>query len=399
MTSLNLRPGKLPQVINLPSSKSYANRALILAALEKKSTVLLNIPEADDVRFLIEALRKIGLKIDLETQKLRVLNSFPECEKNLSDSSITLDVGEGGTTARFLAVFLALGQKAYTLNLGTRLAKRPWNELIEKLQQLGAKANLEGNQLFIQGPLRIPEILEIDCALTTQVATAFQLALASFGTLIKPLNLKSSESYWLMTQEIIKTLKEGGPYSIPLDWSSASYPLVFGALKQEIFFPGLYPDPLQADSKLYSILDRMGAVTLTKEGMTIKPGQLQGSLKLNCEDCLDLVPALVFYLCHIEGVHELNGLENLIHKESDRLDEVFKLMEKIKIKSSKTISSLVIHGKANLQVEAMNFVLPDDHRMVMTAALFLRLHSGGTLSPASAVSKSFPSFFQLMIND
>ena len=210
MTSLNLRPGKLPQVINLPSSKSYANRALILAALEKKSSVLLNIPEADDVRFLIEALRKIGLKIDLETQKLRVLNSFPECEKNLSDSSITLDVGEGGTTARFLAVFLALGQKAYTLNLGTRLAKRPWSELIEKLQQLGAKANLEGHQLYIQGPLRIPEKLEIDCALTTQVATAFQLALASFGTLIKPLNLKSSESYWLMTQEIIKTLKEGG---------------------------------------------------------------------------------------------------------------------------------------------------------------------------------------------
>jgi 5-enolpyruvylshikimate-3-phosphate synthase len=40
--------------------------------------------------------------------------------------------------------------------------------------------------------------------------------------------------------------------------------------------------------------------------------------------------------------------------------------------------------------------LPDDHRMIMSAALFLRFHQGGSVSPAEAVEKSYPEFFSLI---
>jgi 3-phosphoshikimate 1-carboxyvinyltransferase len=231
------------------------------------------------------------------------------------------------------------------------------------------------------------------------VATAFQLALAFQGTVIKPTQLESSESYWNMTKAMVDIFNSTDSYKIPLDWSSASYPLVFGALKQEIFFPQLHLDPLQADSKLLVILDKMDAITQKEEGIYVKPGKQQGDLNFDCSDCLDLVPALVFYLCHIQGVHELTGLENLVHKESDRLGELYRLMLKFNIQCFKTSHSLKIYGSSSLKLTSTDLIFPEDHRLVMTGALFLRFHAGGSVAPASAVSKSFPHFFYLMLRD
>ncbi len=399
MASLDLKPGGLPTKIELPSSKSYANRAIILAALKNKVITLSNVPKADDVTLLIQALERVGVNFEENNHQLKVLNTFPDCEKETPTLIDSIYVGEGGTTARFLAVLLALGQRPYTLKLGPRLSKRPWKELVDKLNELGARVELKSDQLFIQGPLKLPREIEINCLETTQVATAFQLALAFQGTVIKPTQLESSESYWKMTKVMVEIFNSADSYKIPLDWSSASYPLVFGALKQEIFFPELHPDPLQADSKLLMILDQMGAITHKEEGIYIKPGKRQGAIKFDCSDCLDLVPALVFYLCHIQGVHELTGLENLVHKESDRLGELYSLMLKFNIQCFKTSHSLKIHGLCDLKLAPTDLVFPEDHRLVMTGALFLRLHAGGSLAPASAVSKSFPHFFNLMLRD
>jgi 3-phosphoshikimate 1-carboxyvinyltransferase len=399
MASLNLKAGGLPIKIDLPPSKSYANRAIILAALQKKIITLSNLPQADDVTLLIQALQEVGLKFEEKNHQLKVLNSFPDCEKGNSINIEPIYVGEGGTTARFLAVMLALGQRAYTLKLGPRLSKRPWKELVDKLNELGARVELQSDQLFIQGPIKLPREIEINCLETTQVATAFQLALAFQRTVIKPTQLNSSESYWKMTKAMVEIFNSTDSYKIPIDWSSASYPLVFGALKQEIFFPELHPDSLQADSKLLMILDKMGAITHKEKGIYIKPGKRQGDIKFDCSDCLDLVPALVFYLCHIQGVHELTGLENLVHKESDRLGELYSLMLKFNIQCLRNSHSLKIHGLCDLKLDPTDLIFPDDHRLVMTGALFLRLHAGGSVAPASAVSKSFPHFFNLMLID
>jgi proton glutamate symport protein len=78
-----------------------------------------------------------------------------------------------------------------------------------------------------------------------------------------------------------------------------------------------------------------------------------------------------------------------------------------------TISGIIEHigPKSFFEAAAQNDVLqivffaivfaialaqvPADHRLVMTAALFLRAHNGGRLPHPDAVRKSFPNFFNL----
>lgn len=393
MKTLKVNAGLLPSIIHLPPSKSYANRALILAALVPKRFTIKNMPQASDVTFLVSALKQVGLNLKEEGGQVVIHNSFPECEIN---GGSEIQIGEGGTTARFLASLLLLGSQPYTLILGKRLKERPWGEFIKLANNMGAMARLEENKLTLQGPVKNSKIIEIDCSETTQFASGFQLAMAYNGTEVVPLNLASSKSYWEMTKFMIKSFKEYQEFMIPMDWSSASYPLAFAALKQNIFFPGLKFDPYQADSKFFSILNTIDAIQETPEGIRVKPVSEKMDFNLEVSDCLDLVPALTFFLSHVEGTHILSGVKNLVHKESDRLSELLKLLEEFGFKANSDGLILQIEGSSSLRGSLVNLELPDDHRIVMTGGLFLRYHQGGTISPASAVDKSFPDFFKLL---
>jgi 3-phosphoshikimate 1-carboxyvinyltransferase len=393
MQNLRINPGPLPSTIHVPTSKSYANRALILSALKSGKMTLHNVPKASDVTFLIDGLKKIGLQIEIHGSSATILNEFPACE---IPSGSEIYIGEGGTTGRFLACLLALGHAPYTLILGPRLKERPWIEFVSLINQMGATARLHENRLFIQGPVRFPDLLEIDCSQTSQIASGFQLATAFTKVSVVPKNLETSLSYWKMTQEMVQQFKNKTEYNIPLDWSSASYPLVFGAIKQEIHFPDLKPDPFQADSKLFEILKKLNAIKETSNGIQTIPNTTRMNLEVDASDCLDLVPALVFLMCHVQGEHRLFNLENLAYKESDRLTELMKLMTALGFNYSLDGSTLKIDGNLTQSTDEVSLVLADDHRIVMTGALFLRFHKGGWISPARAVEKSFPHFFDLM---
>src|SRR5687768_7350158 len=156
MSTLQISKGSLPRIVKVPPSKSYANRALILAALKESPVTISNLPEASDVTFLVQALEKIGLRIKSQNAELTIETSFPQCESN----DVTIDVGEGGTTARFLSALLLSGRKRYTLKLGNRLKERPWSEFIHNVKALGASAEMKDDLLILQGPVKAPSTLE-----------------------------------------------------------------------------------------------------------------------------------------------------------------------------------------------------------------------------------------------
>ena len=376
----------------VPPSKSYANRALILAALINKPFKLSHLPSATDVTILIDCLKKVGLNIVEDQSSVEILNSFPECET----AEVELSVGEGGTTARFLATMLLLGKNPYRLILGTRLKDRPWREFIQLVQKLGGKAELNENVLTVQGPVKLPAILEVDASKTTQFATAFQLLSVRTKTQVKPTQMESSQSYWAMTQKLVEELPKLNFYTIPADWSSASYPLAFASLNHTIVFPGLSPDNFQADSKFYDLLKEFGCIEQTSTGIVVHLLKHHHNVRFDVSDALDLVPTLGYYLSHIEGENELSGIENLDHKESDRLGEVIGLLKKFERETSTDGHSLYIKGKKERTKTSQDLILPDDHRMIMVASLFLLHHGGGSVAPAEAINKSYPDFFQLI---
>lgn len=391
MQSLELKNGKLKTRIEVPPSKSYANRALILSAIKQNSPKLLNLPDATDVTFLLSALKAIGLIVIEDKASVQFTNFFPQCEKK---SDVEIDVGEGGTTARFLACMLLLGRARYTLILGNRLKHRPWDDFITLARQLGAQADLNENRLIIQGPAAFPSELRIDCSRTTQFATGFQLISDVTKSHVIPVNMNSSLSYWRMTEKLVNEMKDVSSFSVPLDWSSASYPMAFAALNHMIMFPGLSQDDLQADSKFLTVLQKLGCIDIRPEGIQVSPVKTNEPIQIDVSDCLDLVPTLGYFLSHLEGEHELTGIANLIHKESDRLTEVIKLLNCFGRKAWTSDGKLFIQGDASRLQTKRTLLLPDDHRMVMTGTLFLLHHGGGVISPAEAVAKSYPDFFK-----
>ena len=50
--------------VNIPGSKSYANRALVIAALAKGTTTLDNLPSCDDTKYMLEAIKTLGAKVE-----------------------------------------------------------------------------------------------------------------------------------------------------------------------------------------------------------------------------------------------------------------------------------------------------------------------------------------------
>lgn len=397
MKTYSISSGPIKSEIILPRSKSFANRLLILAALSQKETVIEHLPEVDDVKFLLESLKTLGVKHKAHQETHYLLGSFPLCLS--AQSPIILDVGEGGTTARFLAALVALDHRQYHLQMSGKLAQRPWEELTEALRSLGARVELKESSLLIQGPVSFKDkTLKVSAKRSTQFASALKLAYSNYVEVI-PEDLLASISYWKMTEDLVEKFKVSRHFTVPVDWSGASYPMCFAALTGEAFFPGLHYDTHQADSKLFDILNKLGAIKSSCEnGITVTEiKNRKHSLKINVEDCLDLTPSLAFLLAHIEGKHELTGVSNLIHKESDRLSEIRTLLKSFSKKTSydEKSDTLVIEGDLLKLSSPQNIQTAPDHRLVMSASLFLKYHAGGTISHPEAVDKSFHSFFKV----
>lgn len=395
--NLGLEPGGITPVVNLPRSKSYANRYLILAARHGAGAVVRCLPQSDDVALMLKAFQVIGLRLRIEDDSTFFSNAFPACE-SAGEEIINIDVGEGGTTARFLLALLSTGKRRYRLNLCGRLAERPWQELLDALALAGARLSRGEGWITVQGPVVLTQLpREVSAARSTQFATALQLAFAKDGIEMRPDGLTSSQPYWDLTQFCVESFRKGHVVSVPLDWSSAAYPICFSAVTSHpIFVPDLKPDAHQADAVLASYLEERGALSITAEGIRVKGLANRLPLNVDVRHCLDLVPALAFLAAHLDGPSVLNGVGGLVHKESDRLAAVTQLLSDCGVSCRHVRDALHIQGSLT-HLNSCLLNLPADHRIVMTAALFLRAHSGGTLTHAQAVAKSYPDFFRLFL--
>lgn len=373
-----------------PSSKSYANRALFLASLKEPGVTIKNLPVSEDVTFFINALKSLGLDIVQKNDSITFNSTF----SNTNPSNNKVFLGEGGTTIRFITVLLASLGGEYKLEVESRFLKRPIEDLKEVLLKGGVKLEIKNNIINISGKLDPAFEYEVDCSKTTQVGSAFlmleKLKRVSKANLI---NLKSSQKYVEMTNAI--SFKND--YVVPVDFSSLSYFVVWALHMQDILIKNVGEiDNLQADSKLFNILDELNvSYLINKDGLKITKTDISGSLEIDCSECLDLVPSLAFLFAYSQGSFTLKRLENLRYKESNRLEEIIKTLEVFNISHELDGDTLVIHGAKDNLTNKTNINCSFDHRIVMMNALFLKYNNGGELNSSSAVDKSFGNFFKI----
>src|SRR5215467_8399311 len=122
-------------VVDLPGSKSYTNRALLVAALASGRSEISQALCSDDTRYMHRALQ-VKVEAD-EAARTFVVDGaggrFPASEA-------TLEIGNAGTAARFLTAAVALGRGTYVIDGSPAMRKRPIQPLLDGLKALGVDA-------------------------------------------------------------------------------------------------------------------------------------------------------------------------------------------------------------------------------------------------------------------
>lgn len=394
---MQLSSTNLPGVVSCPTSKSYAARVLILGALKKEPFTITDLPRAQDTLDMVHALKQVGLEITHKDEKtMTINNSYPSCEKD-KEEVIKVDIGEGGTTARFLIPFLCLGKKKYELYFSGRLNERPMEELYKTLQDLGVFVKKEVFGVSIQGPLTSSGKVTLDCQKSSQFASGFELIGSVVNLNIEYKNLHLSKRYFDLTQYLIEEIENINEYRIPADFSSLGYFLAYGALRQNINVKNVFSeDKFQADSKIISLLEEIGVqIEFSKEGLVLNPPkEFRTGIKVDANECIDLVPTLMFLASYLPFESHFSNLKGLKDKESDRLTQMLEILSNFNVNYVyDDLKDLLIITGLNTLKKLSTIKVAHDHRMVMVASLFLKYNGGGEVEPAHAVEKSFPTFF------
>lgn len=385
----------LKRNVLVPSSKSYANRALICAALQKGITKIANVPEAQDVLDMLNALEKLGLQIEKRNGEVRVMN----CIYDLSAApSSAIFLGEGGTTIRFILPLLALLPFETRVAFHPRFQSRPLEHLLRTLSFLGANIAQQGECISISGPLKLGEKIEIDCQETTQFASALMLISHEINLDMKLQNVNASQSYLDMSRNVLSHFRKNREFAVSADFSSLTYLAAYAALTEKVVIENVYErDPAQADDKFLDYLNKLGAsVEITSSGLTVSSIKESVACVFDVSDCLDAVPALVFVLAYSGKRQKIKNLHNLRFKESDRLTEIQRILDVFQVKHvyDSATDELIIDGRSPDGIQRSVDTV-HDHRMVMMSALFLKINGGGVVFPSNAVHKSFPNFFSI----
>ena len=165
-------PGIPRGVIDIPSSKSLAHRALICASLARGSSHIGNIALSDDIEATLRLCRAVGARMTPRGGGFEVI---PTCG---APESIAVDCGQSGSTLRFaVPLALALGCNALFLGEG-RLMERPMGAYEELCRRRGFTYELQGDTLHIHG-LMTPGEYHLGRVVSSQFVSGMMMALGS----------------------------------------------------------------------------------------------------------------------------------------------------------------------------------------------------------------------------
>jgi len=245
--------------ITVPGSKSITNRALILAALADGETVLRGALWSEDTQIMVECLQALGFMVNVEPDPAEPCNRTITVYGNggavppggTEAQPMELFVGNAGTAARFLAVFVCLGSGVYRLSGVTRMHERPQAALFSALRELGYRVESEqgndklpvkiyGHESFSDHKRIIepfipkyqemltsekPRSCKVSIEQSSQFASALLLCAKVGNWKIEIVGENAEESpYVAMTSKLMEVFpKNGETFQIEPDASSGSY--------------------------------------------------------------------------------------------------------------------------------------------------------------------------------
>ncbi|MGB5444045.1 MAG: 3-phosphoshikimate 1-carboxyvinyltransferase [Psychromonas sp.] len=422
MEQLLLQPiAKVDGEINLPGSKSLSNRALLLAALAKGTTTLTNLLDSDDIRHMLNALKKLGVNYQLSADKKQcVVEGLGRPFNSTELGELELFLGNAGTAMRPLCAALCLGQGEYILTGEPRMFERPIGSLVDALAQAGADITYLGNENY--PPLKIKGTglkggnIKIDGSVSSQFLTAFLMAapMASEDTQIEIVGELVSKPYIKITLQIMhdfgiavenengnfqrfvikggQTYRAPGTYLVEGDASSASYFLAAGAIAGSIKVTGIGKNSVQGDIQFADALEAMGAkIEWGDDFIKASKGQLK-AIDMDMNHIPDAAMTIAVAALFAEGTTIIRNVYNWRVKETDRLYAMATELRKV--------GATVVEGHDFIEVTAPEKIIHaeidtyDDHRIAMCFSLVALSGTPVTINDPKCTSKTFPDYFE-----
>jgi 3-phosphoshikimate 1-carboxyvinyltransferase len=399
--------------VYVPPSKSYTHRAILIIALGPGGSVLRPLISAD-TRATISATEAFGARVFLNDEvKIDGVSGKPQTPEDV------INVLNSGTTLRFCSAVAALTDGA-VLTGDASIRTRPNGPLLSALNDLGVQAfSIRNNNkapLVVRGRMH-GGTAHLNGGVSSQFLSALLIAapLAESDTrIIIEGELKSrpyaeitldmlSDAGVRVTAERQEFLVSGNQtynlrsYTIPGDFSSASYPLAAAAVTgSEATIKGIFPSR-QGDSAIIEILRRMGAeISWDKEkgDLKIKGGELQG-IDVDASLTPDLVPTIAVLGAAARGKTVVYNAEHVRHKETDRLHAMAVELSRMGADIKERPDGLeIMGGGGKLHGAAVHGY--HDHRIVMALTVAGFVAGGTRIDTAESVDVSYPGFFQAM---
>lgn len=408
MKNLEIRQSILPykKTIEIPSSKSISNRLLIMRFLSNSDWEIENLSTADDTVLLDEILQEI------QTGEIKEFN-----------------VKNAGTAMRFLTAALAVTSGRYTLNCDERMKLRPIATLVDSLRNLGADIiYLEKDgfpPLRISGKKMKSNPIKINTGISSQFVSALLMIapLLDEGLELELIGDLVSQPYISMTISLMqlfgieveqnqnsifvhKGLYKSFPIRVEADWSSAAFfyeVVALSPLLSELFISGVNQNSLQGDAIVANLFASLGVeTTFLEDGIRIqKVEESQKNIRMDFSNHPDLALPIIAACAGLEVIGTFTGLENLIYKESNRVEALSKELAKLGYDFRETgfgewvlINSCSVNHDERAFPENIEIETYNDHRVAMAFAPFVLLTKSLSIKNPQVVVKSFSGFWE-----
>ena len=404
-----IKADKLVGELSPPPSKSVLHRYIIASSLAKGISKIENISFSEDIIATIEAMKKLGAKIEQKENYLLIDGS--NIFKNLNET-IEIDCNESGSTLRFLFPLSIVKENKVLFKGRGKLFKRPMTPYFENFEKYKIKHSyIDENEILLEGKLKAG-IYEIDGNISSQFITGllFSLPLLEGESKIIINGKLESSNYIDISLEClskfgIKIINnsyqefviegnqsyKAGNYRTEADYSQAAFFLVANAIGSKIKINDLSEDSLQGDKKIIDFISE------------IDNWNSEDTLILDGSETPDIIPILSLKAAVSGKKIEIVNVERLRIKESDRLKATVEELSKLNFDLIEKKDSILINSREALKVNKNEKIVSlsahSDHRIAMMIAIAATCYDGEILlDNLDCVKKSYPNFWKVFLS-
>lgn len=403
----------------VPGSKSMTNRALLLAALSKKDSLLRGVLFSDDSRHFLSSLQSLGFPITIDEDNKCVF--IKSTGGQIPKKQGTIHVGSAGTAARFLTAMLALSDGEYVIECSEQMKKRPMLPLFQALIEMGAKFEYLEKEGFL--PVRVIgnkglcKDVSMDISESTQFLSALLMVAPATkqGFKIHITSKKKDGAYIRITREMLKQFKVNvdfcdgeyaiagnqeilvGEYDIEPDVSAACYFYAAAALTGgTITVKNVFFRSMQGDLKFLEVLKKLGCeMEEQKDGIQItgpKDGKYPG-ITINMNDFSDQTMTMAVLAAYATGTTIIQNVGHIRLQECNRMEAIVTELNRVGVPCVEQGDNLIITPH---EVKPAVIQTYEDHRMAMAFSLLGLKSEGIVINNPLCCKKTFENYFQVL---